>query len=171
MTEWQLSPEVIREATSYCPFRGLPQDITNHEIDLDATFVGATKKFIKERNQHVFELSLTGAPDSSQPGVTFRTDFWMDDSIIRGTVRKADADERDWKSTMASLRTISNIAKALGITTKDAVSALTAPDVATGGSLRVRVRLFYKNNGEIKWEIKRAGRAGVELTAAPRRDS
>ena len=156
---FNLSPEVIAQASSYNPFN-MNLALDTAEFTEDVMFVGATTKPIKD--QTVVELTLKIMPHSStNPNIQFRTDLWLNDAICAGRVRPADADERDWKNTKSALRTLGNLQKALGIPGTNPVDALTDPSVAGQGTAGVTIRVYRANNGQHKWDLNRVGKAKV----------
>ena len=167
MTEFVLSPKVIREATSYNPFRNITADIDTADFEEDAYFEGATMKPM-DNGQTIVEVQMRCAENSphGNAGVKFRTDIWLNNAICAGTVRPADADERDWRSTKAGLRTLKNLALSLGIEganddTFNPVTKLTAADTKQGGMVHLKIRVFRANSGQHKWELNRVTKVRV----------
>ena len=158
MTEFTLAPEVIREATTYIPFRNVnSQTESNFEFDEPVTFVGANLK--ARTPDSVLELTLQAgeASTNGNAGVKFRTDFWLNNDICAGRVRAADADERDWKNTQRALRVINRIATLLGMQKGgNPIAFLTdAGNIPVGGFV-VTIRTFQKSNGTTSWSIDKA---------------
>lgn len=161
--EFVLSPKVIREATSYNPFRNVTSDIDTMDFEEDAYFEGATMKPMGE--QTIVEVQMRCAENSphGNAGVKFRTDIWLNNAICAGTVRPADADERDWRGTKAGLRTLKNLATSLGIEGANAddfnpVTTLTDVSTKQGGMVHLKIRVFRANSGQHKWELNRVSK-------------
>lgn len=160
---FELSPSVIREATSYIPFRNITPEMDSADFEENCYFEGANLKPVGD--QTVIEVSLRCSESSphGNAGVKFRTDIWLNNAICAGTVRPKDADERDWKGTKAGIRTLKNLAIALGYPganddTFNPVNALTAVEAPQGGLAHIKIRVYRKNNSQLGWELNRVSK-------------